>query len=341
MRHSRSPRTANATLGTSAARLLLALVPASLAIGVVRGEQTAANPAGVVVADDLRGPLRLAISPTGQVLYALRGGEGDVLAIDLDDPTRRWQAVAARPGMKALAVGAIDSGTLAIVGREGDSLSLRVHRLAAPGMPPGESEVQSVPLGVTGAAGGEVRIVVSPSRDWLAVTGLPEPLPRVARATITGTRLGAISERRCPRTSQRPSAVAVGNHSEWILFGPSRDADGQGAMLSWFSPSGAQRLLDLDSGLDSVNDAAIGKADDVLWVLAPGGNGAQRQSGLWRIDAALSDSRQVAVPVAVAPLETPTALVPLPKGGVAVAHGTDPARIVRFPPPSAGKEVSP
>ena len=119
------------------------LAVAALSGGRVRGDPAIAAAAGTVVADDLRGPLRLAISPTGQVLYVLRAEEGDVLAIDLDDPTRRWLAVAARPGTKALALGAVDSGTLAIVGREGDSLSIRVHRLAAPGMPPGETEVQA------------------------------------------------------------------------------------------------------------------------------------------------------------------------------------------------------
>lgn len=335
------PRAGTATLRIRAVTPLFVLALVTLLFDVALGSQPVADPAGVVVADDLRGTLRLAISPTGQVLYVLRTEDGEVLAIDLDDPTRRWQAVAARPGMKALAVGAVDSGTLAIVGREGDALSLRVHRLAAPGMPPGESEVQAVPLGVTGATGGEVRIVVSPTRDWLAVTGLPEPLPRVARATITGTRLGAISERRCPRTSQRPTAVAVGTHSEWLLFGIAGDADERRSMLSWFSPSGAQRLLDLDCGLAAVSDAVVGKDDDVLWVLAPAGDKTGRPAGLWRIDAAIVDGRQSAVAVSVAALDAPTALVPLPKGGVAVAHGTNPARIVRFPPPSPVKEASP
>lgn len=308
---------------------------------VVRSAPPAADADAVVLADDLRGPLRLALSPTGQVLYVLRPEEGDVLGIDVEDPARRWLAVEARPAVKYLALGAIDSGTLAIVVREADALSIRVHRLAAPGMPPGESEVQSVPLGVTGATGGDVRIVVSPTRDWLAVAGLPEPLSRVARATITGTRLGGISERRCPRTSSRPTAVAVGNHSEWLLFAPGGDAGSRRSNLCWFSPSGSQRLLELDTGLESVTEAVMGREDDALWVLAPGSATSDRPAGLWRIDAALADGRQVAVPVPVAALETPTALVGLPKGGVAVAYGTNPARIVRFPAPAPVKEASP
>lgn len=287
-----------------------------------------------VIADDLRGPLRLAVSPPGQTLFVLRGTEGDVLAVDLDDTTRRWTAIAPRGGAVPLAIGAVDSGTLALVVREGDAFSIRVHKLPAPGMPPDESEIQTVPLGVTGGKTDEVRVVVSPARDWLAVVGLPEPLPRVARATINGARLGGISERRCPRTSQRPAAVTAGPNAEWILFGPGDDGAARPAFLSWFSPSGAQRLLTLDTGLEGVVDAANCRETGLLWALATGGVAAGgARTGLWRVDAALVGGRQAVRAIPVAPLPQPTALVCLPKGEVAVAHGTAPARVLRFAPP--------
>lgn len=290
-----------------------------------------------VVVDGLRGPLRIAVSPTGQSLYVLRG-DGDVLGVSLEDPTRRWTAVAARPGLRPLALGAIDSATLALVVREGDALSIRVHRLAAPGDEPGESEVQAVPLGVTGVAADAVRLVVSPGRDWLAVSGLPEPLPRVARATITGTRLGGISERRCPRTSVRPTALAIGAHAEWILFDEGEAEGGRGsARLSWYSPSGGQRLLALDTGLARVIDAAGSRDSGLLWALAPRGD-ADVPHGLCRVDAALVDGRQVARAVPVASLADPTALVCLARGDVIVAEGTDTARVVRFAPTDGGEE---
>ena len=288
-----------------------------------------------VIADDLRGPLRLAVSPPGQTLFVLRGSEGDVVGIDLEDTTRRWTAVDARPGSLPLAIGAVDSGTLALVVREGDAFSIRVHKLPAPGTPPGDSEIQSVPLGVTGGKSAEVRIVVSPSRDWLAVVGLPEPLPRVARATINGARLGGISERRCPRTSLRPAAVAAGPNAEWILFGPGDDGSARPAFLSWFSPSGAQRLLSLDTGLEGVADAANCRETGLLWALASGPVAAGTQTGLWRVDAALVDGRQTARAVPVAALPEPTAVACLPKGEVAVAHGGMPARVIRFSPPGS------
>ena len=290
-------------------------------------EPAVPEPTGVV--DGLRGPLRIAVAPTGQTLYVLRG-EGDVLGVSLDDPARRWTAVAARPGVRPLAVGAIDSATLALVVREGDALSIRVHRLAAPGEEPGESEVQAVPLGVTGVAADGVRLVVSPARDWLAVSGLPEPLPRVARATVTGTRLGGISERRCPRTSVRPTAIAIGPHAEWLVFDQGEGEGGQrSARLSWYSPSGGQRLLALDTGLARVIDAAAGRESGLLWAIVPRGN-ADGTHGLCRIDAALVDGRQVARAVPMASLADPTALVCLARGDVIVADGTDTARVVRF-----------
>ena len=319
-------------------RRRLALTMAFVAVSVLaRGAEPPVPeewPA-TVIADDLRGPLRLAVSPPGQTLFVLRGPEGDVLGIDLGDTTRRWTAIGSRPEHQPLAIGAIDSGTLAVVVREGDAYSIRVHKLPAPGMPPGDSEIQAVPLGVTGGKPEEVRIVVSPARDWLAVVGLPEPLPRVARATINGARLGGISERRCPRTSLRPAAVTAGPNAEWILFGPGDDGAARPAFLSWFSPTGAQRLMWLDTGLEAVVDAANCRETSLLWTLATGDAAAGRQTGLWRVDAVLEDGRQTARAVPVAALAAPSAVVCLPKGEVAVAHGAMPARILRLAPPGA------
>ena len=301
---------------------LLALVIAAAA----DAEEWRSSP----IAEDLRGPLRLAVAPTGQTLFALQGPGGDVLGIDLEDPSRRWVAVPAAAGVRRLAVGAIDSGTLATVVRDGDSYSLRVHKLPAPGAAPSEGELQSVPLGVTGGTGGDVRLVVSPARDWLVVVGLPEPLPRFARATITGNRVGGISERRCPRTSVRPGAVAVAANAEWIVLGPGDEGGPRSTHLSWFSPSGAQRLLLLDTGLTRAFDAAACRDTGLLWLLASGEADTGPTSGLWRVDAALVDGRQRARGVPVAPLPAATAVVCLPKGEVAVAEGEMPARIARF-----------
>ncbi len=289
-----------------------------------------------VIVDDLAGPVRLAASPTGQTLYSLRLEARDVLGIDLEDPAKRWTAVPAAPGVDPKAVGVIDSSTLAVVVREAGTWSIRVHRLPAPGNPGAADPAQSVKLGSSDDSGGEPKVVVSPARDWLAITGLPTPLPKILRLTITGARLGPPSERRCPPLADRPQAVTVGAGGEWGLFLPAAtDAVGSGSTFSWVSPSGAQRLLHTASGLERVDDAACCRETGLLWALAGGaiGGGAE---GLWRLDAAYVDGRQIARPVSIGALASPTAVVCLPHGEVAVSHGTETSRIVRFTPRAAG-----
>jgi len=288
-----------------------------------------------VIADGLEGPLRLAISPTGQVLYVLRGRLGDVLAIDLAEPGKRWTAVPAMAGGRPVAIGVVDSSTLALVVRQDGAWSIRTHRLAPPGMAPDNAPAQVVALGASAADGDAVGLVVHPSRDWLAVVGLPDPLPPILRTTITGARLGAASQRRCPQTGGRPAVLTVGNSGEWGVF--LKDASDRSSLV-WYSSSGAQRLQTLDLAGLSVIDAASCRESGLLWVAAdPAGSGDA--SGLWRIDAAYVDGRQVARVVAIAPAPAPTAVVCLPKGEVALAHGIDGARVVRLVPRGVGPQA--
>lgn len=310
-------------------RLLPSAALAACLAGPARGDgpEVAGGADPTVIVDGLSGPLRLAVSPAGQSLYVLRQEAGDVLGVDLENPANRWTAVEARPGLRILAIGAIDTGTLALVARDGDTLSIRVHRLPAPGMPPGESEVQSVPLGVSAGVSDSVRLVVSPARDFIAVAGLPDPLPRVAQTPITGIRLGGITQRRCPRASVRPAAIAIGPNGEWILLAPGSDAETRGTtFLSWFSPSGSQRLLHLETGLVAAVDAAGCRESGLFWAASS----APDRPGLWRVDADYVDGRQRAAAVPVAELPEPTALVCLPQGDVAVAHGSRASRVVRL-----------
>ena len=292
---------------------------------------------GTIVVNDLAGPVGLAASPTGQVLFVLRLRDRDVLGVDLQDPTKRWTAVPATPEVEPRALGIIDSSTLALLVREEETWSIRVHRLPAPGSPAAADPVQTVKLGAaTGAGESSPAILVSPSRDWLAITGLPGAMPKIARLTITGARLGSPSERRCPALADRPSAVTVGSGGEWGLFlPPPTDAAGLGTLLAWVSPSGAQRLLQLDSGLEQVTAAACCRETGLLWALAEGASGGGAE-GLWRVDAAYVEGRQVARAVGIAALPAPTGLVCLPNGEVAVSHGTEASRIIRFSPRVGG-----
>jgi len=292
---------------------------------------------GTIVVNDLAGPVGLAASPTGQTLFVLRLRDRDVLGVDLQDPTKRWTAVPATPEVEPRALGIIDSSTLALLVREEETWSIRVHRLPAPGSPAAADPVQTVKLGAaTGASESSPAILVSPSRDWLAITGLPGAMPKIARLTITGARLGSPSERRCPALADRPSAVTVGSGGEWGLFlPPPTDAAGRGTLLAWVSPSGAQRLLQLDSGLEHVTAAACCRETGLLWALGEGASGGGAE-GLWRVDAAYVEGRQVARAVGIAALPAPTGLVCLPNGEVAVSHGTEASRIIRFSPRVGG-----
>jgi len=324
--------------------LLLLAVLTLLPRGTPAYGQTAAAASGAaaadvaamdvgVIADGLEGPLRLAISPTGQVLYVLRGRQGDVLAVDLAEPGNRWTAVPATAGVRPVAIAVVDSSTLALVVRQDGAWSIRTHRLAPPGMAPDAAPAQVVALGASAAEGAAGGMVVHPPRDWLAVVGLPDPLPPILRTTITGARLGAASQRRCPQAGGRPAALTILNSGEWGLF--LKDASG-GASLAWYSTSGAQRLQALDLAGLSVIDAASCRESGLLWVATdPAGPGGA--SGLWRIDAAYVDGRQVARSVPIAPATAPTAVVCLPKGEVALAHGIDGARVVRLMPRAAGQ----
>lgn len=288
---------------------------------------------GRILVDDLVGPIGLAVSPTGQTLSVLRGGSGDVLGVDLGEPTKRWTAVPATAGIEPRAVGSIDSSTLALLAREGEDWSIRVHRLPAPGTQGAADPVQTVKLGSgTGTPDDHPSILVSPTRDWLAVTGLPDTMPKIVRLTITGARLGSPSERRCPPLAARPSAVTVGSAGEWGLFLPApADSVDSGTFLSWVSPSGAQRWLHLDTGLRRVSAATCCRETGLLWALASGSSDGGAE-GLWRVDAAYVAGRQVARAVSIATLASPTGLVCLPNGDVAVAHGAAASRIVRFSP---------
>ena len=64
--------------------------------------------------------------------------------------------------------------------------------------------------------------------------------------------------------------------------------------------------------------------------------GCSREEGLWRVDAAYVEGRQVARAVGIAALPAPTGLVCLPNGEVAVSHGTESSRIIRFSPRVGG-----
>jgi hypothetical protein len=329
---------------------LAAFVVAFMAI---TGASTAADSAAVTtIIDDLPGAGRLAAPTAGHTLYVLDGERSSVVAVDPFEPAKRATVIdstafaspAGSPAARPVAIGCIDSNTLAVVCRAEETWSVRTfNRLPSPrtadggGATPSASALQNLPLGASapGKPGDDaaVDIVVSPTREWLTVIGLPPPLLPAVRAPIAGARSEPFSDRRCPRlpAGQRPVAATVSLAEEWVLFIPEIAGDTRRVFLSFHSNAGSQRLLHLDSGLADIRDAACCRGSGTLWVVG-GGGAADRPTGLWRIDAALENGRQAARPVCIAKLENPLAVACLSDRAIAVTVGGPARRVVLVNP---------
>lgn len=309
----------------------------------------------------------LAAPANGQTLYILDESSGDILAIDPFEPTKRWIAVAASEGKVAagdpLAIGCIDTSMLAVLTRAAAGWSIQTHRLQAgkaadPGSPaqsvaigrPPGSGVTPAPASATGRPAGEDRpcLAVSPSRDWLAVCGLPAPLPAVLRAPIAGARIGAVSARACPILPAEvlPSAATISTAGEVVLFAPDRGSRAPaGICVSFYLPPDPRRLLHLDTSLTTIRDAAFCRADGTLWVVGAGvavagsrgdtgsdGSPAAALEGLWRIDAVMRNERQSAEAVCIARLDGARAVTCLSERAIIVTHGRDRRTVSRIDP---------
>lgn len=278
-----------------------------------------------------------------------------VVAVDPFEPAKRATAIdsaafataAGAASARPVAIGCIDSNTLAVVCRTGESWSVRTfNQLPSPRAAgdapatPSASPLQTLPLGASGPVtpgdDAAVDIVVSPSREWLTVIGLPQPLPPAMRAPIAGARSEPFTERRCPRlpAGQRPAAAAVSLADEWVFFVPETTGDSRRIFLSFYANTGFQRLLHLDSGLADIRDAACCRGSGTLWIVG-GGGAADRPTGLWRIDAAIEQGRQIARPVCIARLDNPLAVACLSDRAIAVTVGGPARRVVLVNPQDA------
>jgi hypothetical protein len=292
----------------------------------------------VTLIDDMPGAECLAAPATGQTLYVCDGNRREIAALDPFAPAKRWKAVDARTlaasGSNGLAqpraIACIDSNTLAVVCEQEGEWSVRSFRLAAPGSTTESARlVQNLSLGrgpgrpadPAGSGRAIADILVSPSRDWLAVVGLPGPLPPIMRTRISGSNLGPFSENRCPRPdpSGQLLAATVSPFDDWLMF----TAAVPSAMLSIHAESGAQRMLHLETGLVEIRDAATSRGSGLLWAVAARAEATAgpRDVGLWRIDAALVRGRQIARPLLIAPIDSPSSLVCLSDRAIAVTAG--------------------
>lgn len=271
----------------------------------------------------------LACPANGQTVYCLDPRTSAVAAVDPQAAATRRTVIGPAPaaGPRPLAIACIDSNTLAAVCRDGDAWSLRTWRLQPDAAVEFSAPLQELALGAAAESAAPPRLLVGPSRDWLLVAGLPAPLPPLLRGPIAGTRVGKIADRSCPPLADqgRVAAVAANRLDETVLFTARGDRT---VRLSFHDLSG-RTLLDLDSMLPSIRDAACSPADGTLWVI--GGDGsADRPAGLWRLDAALDGGRQIVRPVCIARLADPQAVACISNTAVVVAHGGSGRTLVRL-----------
>jgi len=294
----------------------------------------------------------LAAPANGQTLYVLDEDGGAVVAVDPFDPKKRWSAVAAAPQASAAAVvcsvACIDTSMIALLCRANDAWTLQTHRLqpgsaADPGKPAQTVSVAAAPRGGPGpvpnagpaAANEQACLIVSPSRDWLGVCGLPAPQPVVLRGPIAGARIGAVSPRACPvlAPGQRLSAATISMAEEFVLSaeGLTRPTPAS-FFVSFYLPPDPRRLLHLDTTLPQVRDAAYCRTDGTLWVAGGEAGSDTTPEGLWRIDGVLRNDRQAVQAVCVARLDGARSVVCLSDKAIIVTHGRDNRTVSRIDP---------
>lgn len=172
--------------------------------------------------------------------------------------------------------------------------------------------------------------MVARSREWIAVVGLPAPLPSVLRAPIAGARLAAASDRSCPKlpAGTQLLAAAAGPADELVLVTAGRPGPGDAGpaadLVTYYSNAG-RPLLALDSGLRGIRAAAFGRDDGRLWVVAE-----EPAPGLWRLDAAFVDGRQTIRGSHVARFATAAGLVSIADRAIAALTATPGMRLVRL-----------
>ncbi len=280
----------------------------------------------------------LALSANGQTAACIDSGRRAIVALDPIRGTVLRDLVA--PAHAALpepvAVGFLPGDVVAMVCREGDEWSVRTCRTAPAVAADPAEPLQVIKLGAAPGTAAPVALAVSHARGWLAVVGLPEPLPPVLRAAVAGVRLGPLRDRGCPRlpAGWRPVAAAVGPADELVL---ALRSDSPADEIS-FADSSGEELLRLSSGLREIGGITFGRGAGELWAT---GRGADRPAaGLWRLDATLQGGRQAIQPVLVAEAAAPRDVVAVAEGAVLVVAGEPERRFLRIGP-AASAPASP
>ena len=282
----------------------------------------------------------LAVAADGQRVACVDEGSGAIVVIEPSDggPGRVAVTAPRAGGARPVAVAFIADTVLAAVCRSGAKWSLRTWRLRPTEPVEAESPLQSLSLdGAADREPGMVHLVVSRSSRWLAAVGLDPP---VVRAAIGGVRVGPPTARLCPSlgAGRRPVAAAVGPDDELVLIVTSEKAGQPIESVAFFGTDG-RCLLDLETGLSGIRDVAFAADGSRLYVVAA--SAAGQRAGLWRLDAAARDGRQVIRPELVAELPEPRAIVSAGPRAVVVTQGEPDRSVVQIQTVDAPEKEDP
>lgn len=262
----------------------------------------------------------LAAVASGQTVYIIDESTGAVVGCDPFAPEKRWPVMPApeRPGDGPVALGCIDSTTLAAVSRSENGWALRSYRLGPPGDDPrGLAPRSTRSLGPATDADSP-QVTVGLSREWVAVTGFAAPRGRIHFFELDGAQPVPVLKRDSP---QQQAIVAAAGLPGDLLAVFDAESPRATARLT-ISPNMQPRpLLTLDTGLPGVRAAAASRTTGELWVLAGAAGAAATPEGLWRIEATLHDGRQAVRAVCVAKLDAPRSLVWISDRMLLVVHG--------------------
>ena len=271
----------------------------------------------------------LALAADGQIVACIDEGTGAIVVIEPGSGQSSRVAVTAPAfsGARPVALAFIDDTVLAAICRSSREWSLRTWRLRPTEPVAAESTLQSLDLGPAADRTPEsVHLVVSRRSRWLAVVGLEPP---VLRAALGGVRLGPATARLCPRleAGRRPLAAAVGQDDELVLITAGERAGQSIESIAFYGTDG-RCLLDLETGLRGIRDVAFSADGSSLYVVAA--TVADKRAGLWRLDAATRDGRQVIRPELVAELPDPRAIVCPDPRAVVVTQGAPERSVVEI-----------
>jgi hypothetical protein len=300
------------------------LAIAAMALFAVRGSEAAdVRP----LFADLPRAGDLAMAADGQIVACIDEAGGAIVVIE--PGTGRSSRVAVTPpaegGARPVAIAFIDDTVLAAVCRSASAWSLRTWRLRPAQPVEAASPLQSLALGGGPEHPPEaVHLVVSRSGRWLAVVGLDPP---VVRAAIGGVRVGPATPRLCPQLAagRRLVAASVGPDDELVLVTGSETAGQAVESVALYGTDG-RCLLDLETGLRGIRDIGFAADGSSLHVVAA--SAAGQRAGLWRLDAAAREGRQVIRPQLVAELPQPRALVCTNPREAVVTHGNPDRSVV-------------